>query len=205
MRNQFKFTEPFDPTVVRHGGARRARRQGRSRQRAAARLRRRRQPPPRRPRRDRRRIARPKSCPSPCRSPTGCRPRPRVPQRYLDFVERAAAVNREFNQRVLALLTVDAPRWSTPSPVQPMSESPGGRRRHRGDARRPPPRRPPEEGRRQEDRRQEDRRQEDRGQEDGRQEGRRQVERRVELTRLPPADFLPPTSGRDDAGGIIVT
>jgi len=28
---------------------------------------------------------------------------------YLDFVERAAAVNREFNQRVLTRLTVDAP------------------------------------------------------------------------------------------------
>ncbi|MET0663286.1 MAG: hypothetical protein ABWZ42_09160 [Ilumatobacteraceae bacterium] len=28
---------------------------------------------------------------------------------YLDFVERAATVNREFNQRVVALLTVDAP------------------------------------------------------------------------------------------------
>jgi hypothetical protein len=30
-------------------------------------------------------------------------------ERYLDFVERAVAVNREFNQRVLARLTVDAP------------------------------------------------------------------------------------------------
>ncbi len=29
--------------------------------------------------------------------------------RYVDFVERAAAMNREFNQRVLAKLTVDAP------------------------------------------------------------------------------------------------
>ena len=30
-------------------------------------------------------------------------------ERYLDFVERAVAVNREFNQRVLARLTVEAP------------------------------------------------------------------------------------------------
>ena len=30
-------------------------------------------------------------------------------ERYIDFVERAVAVNREFNQRVLAMLTVDAP------------------------------------------------------------------------------------------------
>jgi len=30
-------------------------------------------------------------------------------ERYLDFVERAVAVNREFNQRVLARLVVDAP------------------------------------------------------------------------------------------------
>ena len=30
-------------------------------------------------------------------------------ERYVDFVERAVAVNREFNQRVLAKLTVDAP------------------------------------------------------------------------------------------------
>jgi len=29
--------------------------------------------------------------------------------RYVDFVERAVAMNREFNQRVLAKLTVDAP------------------------------------------------------------------------------------------------
>ncbi len=30
-------------------------------------------------------------------------------ERYVDFVERAVAMNREFNQRVLAKLTVDAP------------------------------------------------------------------------------------------------
>ncbi len=30
-------------------------------------------------------------------------------ERYLDFVERAATMNRDFNQRVLAMITVDAP------------------------------------------------------------------------------------------------
>ncbi len=30
-------------------------------------------------------------------------------QRYLDFVERAVAVNREFNQRVVTMIKVDAP------------------------------------------------------------------------------------------------
>ena len=69
--------------------------------------------------------------------------------RYLDFVERAAAVNREFNQRVLALLTVDAP-----AVVDTVTESVVG---VGGNS---------EEDRDQEDGRQEVRRQEDCSQED---------------------------------------
>jgi len=42
-------------------------------------------------------------------------------ERYLDFVERAVAVNREFNQRVLARLTVDAPVIAEPV-AEPVAE-----------------------------------------------------------------------------------
>jgi len=41
-------------------------------------------------------------------------------ERYLDFVERAVAVNREFNQRVLARLVVDAPP-AAETVVEPVS------------------------------------------------------------------------------------